>query len=103
MVVRLLQRNSRSFFYWDYQFIHDVIFALGRVLAHVEVEDRAGLGARGVFHFARPHFFADELREFLGLISPYLGQPGDLGRSKSRLDLCGCERRSHQSVLQLHQ
>ena len=65
MVVRLLQRNSRSFFYWDYQFIHDVIFALGRVLAHVEVEDRAGLGARRVFHFAQSYFLADELREFL--------------------------------------
>ena len=47
------------------ELVHDVVFALGRVLAHVEVEDWAGLGARRVFHFAQPHFLADELREFL--------------------------------------
>ena len=45
--------------------VHDVIFALGRVLAHVEIEDRAGLGAGSKLLFARPHFFADELLELL--------------------------------------
>ena len=32
------------------EFVHDVILPLRRVLAHVEVEDRAGLGARRIFH-----------------------------------------------------
>jgi hypothetical protein len=30
----------------------------------LKVEDRRGLGARRVFHFAQPHLLADELREF---------------------------------------
>jgi hypothetical protein len=28
--------------------VHDVNFALERVLAHIEIEDRAGLGARWI-------------------------------------------------------
>ena len=57
--IALLHRHDEA--------VHDVIFAFGRVLAHVEIEDRAGLGARGIFHevaVRQHHFLADELLEF---------------------------------------
>jgi len=63
------------------QFVHDVIFALRRVLAHVEIEDRAGLGTRRVFHVVvvrQHHFLADELREFLPADFTYAFEPHNL-------------------------
>ena len=47
-------------------------------LAHVEIEDRAGLGARRVFNFARPHLLADELREFFRADFAQAFEPRDL-------------------------
>src|SRR5262249_32744649 len=52
-----------SIFHRHDQVLHDVIFALGRILAHVEGEDAGHFGALRVFHFAHAHFFADELLE----------------------------------------
>ena len=46
--------------------LHDVIFALGSVLAHVETEDAGGVGFWGVFDLAEAHFLANELLEFGG-------------------------------------
>src|ERR1017187_2141307 len=64
--LRAFETGERAvlFLHWHDEAVHDVILPLRRVLAHVEIEDRAGLSARRVFHLARPHFLADELREF---------------------------------------
>ena len=43
--------------------LHDVVFALGRVLAHVEAEDFRRVVARGELDFAQAHVFPDELFE----------------------------------------
>jgi len=74
------------------ELVHDVVLPLGRVLAHVEVEDRNGLGARGVFHFAQPHFLADKLREFFRTDFAQTLEPRDSGLplcSKNKLRLFG--------------
>jgi hypothetical protein len=39
---------AASLLRWHDELVHDVSFAPGRVLAHVEVEARAGLGARWI-------------------------------------------------------
>ena len=44
--------------------LHDVILALRRVFAHVEIEDRHGFVLGRVFDFAQAHLLADELLEF---------------------------------------
>jgi hypothetical protein len=54
----------------------------------LKVEDRAGLGARGVFHFAQAHFLADELREFLRADFAQAFEPRDLGPSPGRTAIC---------------
>ena len=41
-----MQCNSRSRLHRHDKIAHDVVFALGGVLAHVEGQDRRGLGAR---------------------------------------------------------
>ena len=45
--------------------VHDVVLALGRVLAHVKSENRAGLNLRSELDFAQAGFLAAELREFV--------------------------------------
>ena len=52
----LLHRHDKA--------VHDAVLALRRVLAHVEIGDRPGLGPQGVFNFAQAHLAADKLGEF---------------------------------------
>ena len=58
-----LRIQELSFLHRHDEAVHDVVLAFRRVLAHVKIEDRPGLGARGVFDFAQAHLLADELRE----------------------------------------
>ena len=48
-----------------HEIFHDIIFSLGRVLAHVKPQDAGGIRLGSVFDLAQFHFFPDELLEFI--------------------------------------
>src|SRR5581483_5780764 len=55
-----------SLFHWHDQILHDVVFALGGVLAHVEAEDVGDFRLGGVLDPAEAHVVADKLLELRG-------------------------------------
>src|SRR5947208_2248854 len=59
-----LRLSVRLIFNRDDEVLHDVVFALGGVLAHVKAEDASGIRFGGVFDLAQSHFLADKLLEF---------------------------------------
>ena len=66
-LARLLHSRERaqsaSLLHRHHQVLHDVIFALGGVLAHVKAQDAGGVLFRGILHLAQAHLLANELLE----------------------------------------
>ena len=58
--------------------LHDIIFALRRVLAHVEAENAGDVVLGRIFHLAQAHFLADELLELRRVNLAQALEPRDL-------------------------
>src|ERR1041384_8730390 len=60
------------------QVFHDVIFALGSILAHVEVEDGGGFRFGGILDLAEAHIRPNELFKFARVNFSQALEAGDL-------------------------